>query len=152
MLKNLLFILTLFFLIGCKPDGEVVNDVPDVVDTLDVQTEKEDSIEKEIISDYDMSTVDKKNSAEFKESLVKIEKEFGEQWGFCDCVVKGDSINKAFMNPNLPDNEFDRLASRLDEIDEKCQAFRIQNPSGTPEERADHEKKVKKCLKEAGIK
>ena len=151
-MKNLFLIITLFFLIGCKPVGEETDTIVDTLDTVVVSIEQEDSIEKEIISDYDMSTVDKKNSAEFKENLVKIEKEFGEQWSFCDCVVKGDSINKAFMNPNLPDDEFDRLASRLDEIDEKCQAFRIQNPSGTPEERADHEKKVRKCLKAAGIK
>ncbi len=151
-MKNLFLIITLFFLIGCKPVGEETDTIVDTLDTVVVSIPQEDSIEKEIISDYDMSTVDKKNSAEFKENLVKIEKEFGEQWSFCDCVVKGDSINKAFMNPNLPDDEFDRLASRLDEIDEKCQAFRIQNPSGTPEERADHEKKVRKCLKAAGIK
>ncbi|MCH2230444.1 MAG: hypothetical protein MK105_08875 [Crocinitomicaceae bacterium] len=152
MLKNLFLIITLFFLIACKPGIEDAGTIEDTMDTLVVSIPEEDSIEKEIISDYDMSTVDKKNSAEFKENLVKIEKEFGEQWSFCDCVVKGDSINKAFMNPNLPDDEFDRLASRLDEIDEKCQAFRIQNPSGTPEERAEHEKKVRKCLKVAGIK
>ena len=152
LIKNYLNILTLFFLIGCKPAVKVVDPVVVDVDTTVVQSAKEDSLEKEIISNYDMSTVDKKNSEEFKENLVKIEKEFGEQWGFCDCVVKGDSINKAFMNAGLPDEEFDRLANRLDQIDEKCQAFRIQNPSGTPEERADHEKKVRKCLKSAGIK
>jgi len=148
----LLFIITLFFLIGCNPGEEVVDVLPENTDSIVDISAEEDSITKEIISDYDMSTVDKKNSAEFKESLVKIEKQFGEQWGFCDCVVKGDSINKAFMDPNLSDSEFDRLATRLDEIDEKCQAFRIQNPSGTPEERANHEKKVRKCLKAAGIK
>ena len=112
----------------------------------------QDTIDKQIISDYDMSTVDKKNSKEFKENLVKIEKQYGEQWSFCDCVIKNDSIDKAFKNPNIPDKEFDRLANRLDEIDAKCQAFRIQNPNLTPEERLKHEKKVKKCLKEAGIK
>lgn len=89
---------------------------------------------------------------ELQESIAKIEEKYGEQWDFCDCVVKGDSINKAFSKPNLPDAEFDRLSKRFDEIDEKCQAFRIQDANRTPEQRELHEKKVKKCLREAGIK
>ena len=91
------------------------------------------------------------DTTELQESIAKIEKKYGEQWDFCDCVVKGDSINKAFSKPNLPDAEFDRLAKRFDEIDVKCQAFRIQDASRTPEQRAAHEKKVRKCLKEAGV-
>ena len=66
--------------------------------------------------------------------------------------MKGDSINKAFLKPNLPDKEFERLSNRFDVIDEKCQAFRIQDANRTPEERAIHEKKVKKCLKAAKAK
>lgn len=139
-------------MISCKSNGENPSDTSNDTDSTEIKVEVQDTLDKQIISDYDMSTVDKKNSKEFKENLVKIEKQFGEQWGFCDCVIKGDSINKAFSNPNLPDKEFDRLSERFDEIDEKCKAFRIQNPNVTPEERAKHEKKVKKCLKEAGIK
>lgn len=92
------------------------------------------------------------DTLELNESIAKIEEKYGEQWDFCDCVVKGDSINKAFSKPNLPDAEFDRLAARFDEIDEKCQAFRIQDANRTPEQRELHEKKVRKCLREAGVK
>lgn len=92
------------------------------------------------------------DTLELKESIAKIEEKYGEQWDFCDCVVKGDSINKAFAKQNLPDAEFDRLAKRFDVIDEKCQAFRIQDANRTPEQRDIHERKVRKCLKEAGIK
>lgn len=92
------------------------------------------------------------DTTELQESIAKIEEKYGEQWDFCDCVVKGDSINKAFSTPNLPDAEFERLSKRFDEIDEKCQAFRIQDAARTPEQRELHEKKVRKCLKEAGIK
>ena len=151
-MHKLLFLVTLFAVISCKSDSEINFETVSENDTISEVIDVVDTIDKQIISDYDMSTVDKKNSQEFKQSLVKIEKQFGEQWSFCDCVVKGDSINKAFTNPNLPDAEFDRLANRLDEIDAKCQAFRIQNPNVTPEERAKHEKKVRDCLKEAGIK
>ena len=115
-------------------------------DTLQVES-LEDALSKEA-----NDKKRKNDSLESKESIKKIEEKYGEQWDFCDCVVKGDSINKAFTKPNLPDKEFDRLSKRFDEIDEKCQAFRILDANRTPEERAAHEKKVKKCLKEAGIK
>lgn len=92
------------------------------------------------------------DTTELKESIALIEEKYGEQWDFCNCVVKGDSINKAFSKPNLPDAEFDRLSDRFDEIDEKCQAFRVQDANRTPEQREQHEKKVRKCLRDAGIK
>lgn len=151
-MNRLLFFITFFTVISCGSDGKNPEEQIDAIDSSTVENTVQDTLDKQIISDYDMSTVDKKNSKEFKENLVKIEKQYGEQWSFCDCVIKNDSIDKAFKNPNIPDKEFDRLAERLDEIDAKCQAFRIQNPNLTPEERAKHEKKVKKCLKEAGVK
>ena len=80
-----------------------------------------------------------------------IKKKYGEQWDFCNCVVKGDSLNKALSNEKLSDEELDKLLLRFDEIDKKCQAFKIVDANRTPKERALHEKKVKKCLKEAGI-
>ena len=110
-----------------------------------------DSAGNHIKSNYDMSLVDDNHSQEFMESLVEIEKKYGEQWDFCTCVIKNDSINKAFSQP-VSDAEFDKLSARFDVIDEKCKAFLVQNPNVTPEERAEHERKVKKCLKEAGIK
>lgn len=109
------------------------------------------TIQDRIISKIDISEVDEKHSQEFMESLIEIEKKYGEQWDFCTCVIKNDSINKAFSKP-VSDSEFDRLSERFDVIDEKCKAFLVQNPNVTPEERVEHERKVKKCLKEAGIK
>ncbi len=141
---SLVFILLL--MASCSSgDADIVTDNSSD-DTLKVET-LEDALAKEA-NDKKRKT----DSLELKESIKKIEAKYGEQWDFCDCVVKGDSINKAFTKPNLPDKEFDRLSKRFDEIDEKCQAFRIQDANRTPEERAAHEKKVKKCLKEAGIK
>ncbi len=112
--------------------------------------EQEESLEESLKNaKTPVATVD---SVELNKSLKKIEAKYGEQWDFCNCVVKGDSINKAFLKPNLPDKEFERLSNRFDEIDEKCQAFRIQDANRTPEERAIHEKKVKKCLRAAKVK
>lgn len=150
-MNKLLFIITVFTVISCTSEGKSPDVVDETTDSAKIESAIHDSLDKKIISDYDMSTVDKKNSKEFKQSLVKIEKEHGEQWDFCTCVVKNDSINKAFSK-KVSDKDFDRLSDRFDEIDQKCKAFLAQNPNHTPEERAKHEGKVRKCLKEAGIK
>ncbi len=91
------------------------------------------------------------NRDDLAKSMKLITQKYGEQWDFCDCVVKGDSLNKALKNEKLSDQELDKLLKRFDEIDIKCQAFKIIDPTRTPKERAVHEKKVKKCLKEKGI-
>jgi len=151
-MKRLLLLITIISLIGCKTNENSVDVDTDIVkDSLTDSERLSDSLDKEIISDYDMSMVDKENQTAFKENLVKIEKEHGAQWDFCTCVVKNDSINKAFAQP-VSDQTFDKLSDRFDEIDKHCKAFLAQNPNQTPEERIKHEKKVKKCLKAAGIK
>lgn len=87
------------------------------------------------------------DTTELNESIAKIEEKYGEQWDFCHCVVVNDSIDKAIKSGNTDDV----LLERWDYVDKKCQAFRIQDASRTPEQRDLHEKKVRKCLKEAGI-
>jgi hypothetical protein len=111
-----------------------------------------DSLVGEIESDYDMSDIDPDQRQEFAENLIKIEKEDGIQWDFCKCVVKNDSLDKAFKQDGLSDLRVDDLMKRLDFIEIKCQAYLIQNTQITPDQRADHEKKVQDCLKEAGLK
>ena len=75
-----------------------------------------------------------------------IEATYGKQWDFCDCVVKNDSVNKAIETAE--DDEFDFLLVRMDEIDKHCKTM-LTTPNTTPEERAAHERKVRKCLKNA---
>lgn len=138
----------LFFSCGNNNDKEQEQEQQETEDKA--STDNDLNLEDEVDSNYDMSTVDVKDRQEFKENLEKIEKEHGEQWDFCTCVVKNDSINKAFADP-VSDDEFDRLSDRFDVIDKHCKAFLAQNPNQTPEERLKHEKKVNKCLKSAGI-
>lgn len=80
------------------------------------------------------------------ESIQVIEEKYGKQWDFCDCVRKGDSLNKALQNPSLSDYETDKLLKRFEVIDQRCQVFKIMDPNRTPRERKAHERKVKKCL------
>lgn len=78
-----------------------------------------------------------------------IEKKYGEQWDFCDCVVKSDSINKVFANSDdLSEEEFDAAFARMEVIDGHCIEL-LTTPNTTPEERSKHERKVKKCLRNA---
>lgn len=152
LVKTTFAVLLLFFLFSCGEDKPVlpINLKTDVIDTLETKVEIDSTDVDTIISDYDFSKVDAKDRQEFKENLVKIEKKYGVQWDFCDCAVKSDSVNKAFMN--VSDEEFDALMARSDFIDEKCQGFRAQSADRTPEDRAKHEAKIRKCLKEAGTK
>jgi hypothetical protein len=87
--------------------------------------------------------VDKKD---LKSSVYLIEKKYGEQWDFCACVLKGDSVNKAILKPNLSDKQLQKVLSRFEFINKKCQSFKIQDASRSPEQRERHEKKVKECL------
>jgi hypothetical protein len=78
---------------------------------------------------------------------AKIVAKYGEQWDFCNCVMKNDSINKA-LEKTLTDKQTDKLMVRWEYVDTKCKEF-LTTPNTTPEERSKHEWKVKQCLKNA---
>ena len=80
----------------------------------------------------------------------EIEKIYGEQWDFCDCVVKNDSINKAFETTS-DDAQIDLILVRMEVVDSHCKGM-LNQPNTTPEQRDRHARKVRKCLKEAGVK
>ncbi len=147
-MKKILVISLLFLSVASCSEEKTCKDCPECGVNLNVE---EVTIE-DAISNAKSTINQGVDSNELNASIAKIEEKYGEQWDFCDCVVKGDSINKAFSKPNLPDKEFDRLSARFDEIDTKCQAFRIQDANRTPEQRDKHEKKVRKCLRDAGVK
>jgi hypothetical protein len=78
---------------------------------------------------------------------AKIVAKYGEQWDFCSCVMKNDSINKA-LEKTLTDKQTEKLMARWEFVDTKCKDF-LTTPNTTPEERSKHEWKVKQCLKNA---
>ena len=86
-----------------------------------------------------------------KEAESIIEEKYGVQWDFCDCAVKNDSINKAMADESLTDEQFDIVFARWDVIEKHCKEI-LTTPNTTPEERSKHERKVRKCLKAAGVK
>jgi hypothetical protein len=80
----------------------------------------------------------------------KIEIKYGEQWDFCSCIKKSDSIDKAFKGKLTPQQE-DKLIERWDFVDSKCKELTTFDNT-TPEERAIYHNKVSKCLKNARLK
>ena len=115
---------------------------------------KKDTIEE--VDDLEAAlkdTVTEKKSVaiENKENHEKIVKKYGEQWDFCTCVVANDSINDAFEKGNMTPKQEEKLMARWEHVDNKCKEL-LTTPNTTPEERAKHDKKVMKCLKQNGLK
>lgn len=142
LVTRLLFIWIFFCLVSACQSNSV-----------DVSTEK-DSVESEKIEKSKIIQGDdlvqpvlkeKTATAEKVVNLQKIEKKYGEQWDFCTCVDKNDSINRVAQLP-MNEKQEDKFMKRWEEIDTKCKAF-LTNPSTTPEERELHAKKVAACLK-----
>ncbi len=145
-MKRIFYALLIFpiILFSCKTN-EICEDCDkDNTDSLADTTNVSD-----MMMDIDTTT---SSAVEMTENLATIEKKYGEQWDFCHCVVANDSVNKAFMKDNISDKEFNRLDLRSTFIMNKCQAFLGLDGSRSPDDRAKHERKVKKCLKDAGIK
>lgn len=102
---------------------------------------KDDSLEDGIKEHYEI------DQAKTNEKIIQ--KEYGIQWDFCDCIVKNDSIQKAIdLAGDIDDSEFEALMNRFEEIDQHCKSI-IASPSTTPDDRIKHERRVKKCLTKA---
>ena len=142
-------LLVFLFIISCSESS-------DVKTTDYVQEEKEVVLEESPVEEkapeVEIQELQKKKDVEvnvdFKENKKVIEKKFGEQWDFCTCVVLNDSIDKAVKAGNMDD----KLMDRFDMVDQKCKSFLVMDNSRTPEERMLHDKKIQRCLREAGVK
>lgn len=154
-MKRTFAVISVFLLFACsseteKNGAEVISSDPDSL-MRDSIAKLEDSLDQIIESNYDMSMLDEKERKDFKENLIRIEKEHGEQWDFCTCAVKKDSTEKALLQDGISDEEFERVWARSEWIDKKCQAFDVQGDQRTPEEREERKKNVIDCLKAAGV-
>lgn len=130
---------------ACSGDGPSDTDTNNA-DSLAIDTSL--GIDTTDINPIDTVAVDSAGYIDEEEALTsQIEKVYGEQWDFCDCVVKNDSVNKAIETAG--DDEFDALLARMDTIDKHCKEM-LTTPNTTPEERDRHARKVRKCLKNAG--
>lgn len=133
--NTIILFLTLLTLFSCK--NEVVNSVEEPV-------QEKENILNNLIAD---TTKKQYEVNEAKENMAVIEQKYGEQWGFCECVVANDSINKAINKlVDFETKEAEKIMTRWDYVTEKCQAYLVMDANRTPEQRVKHEIKVKKCL------
>lgn len=144
-LNAFLILLSVSLLISCTSKDKSSDESVNETDSTKVEKIVEEPTPEQAV--VELSKKDKSVNVDFKENKKKIEKVYGEQWDFCHCVVVNDSIDKAVKAGNFDD----KLMKRFDEVDLKCKAFLVMDNSRTPEERMLHEKKIKKCLREAGV-
>lgn len=112
-----------FILVSCSE----IDDGSKEVSTKNNQTEK---------SEIDIQNDDKK----------RIIQNYGEQWDFCYCVKKNDSIDKLLKNQTLSDSELDIILKEADEIENKCKVLLTDLKSNKPSDRQRHQEKVRACL------
>lgn len=134
--------LMFLFVVSCQNEPKQTENINKDSDSTklnnDTLSEKVDSPKKiEILNE----------KAEKTENHAKIVEKYGEQWDFCSCVIKNDSINNAFEK-NLTDKQSEKLMKRWEFVENKCKEF-LTTPNTTPEERVEHELKVNRCLKAA---
>ncbi|NOQ74812.1 MAG: hypothetical protein GQ574_22550 [Crocinitomix sp.] len=129
---------------SCKGDAPSGTDLD--IDTTIIDTSL--GIDTTNINPIDTVAVDSAGYIDEDSALTtQIEKKYGEQWEFCDCVVRNDSVNTAIMETD-DDAQIDLIIMRMDTIEKHCKEL-LTTPNTTPDERARHERKVNKCLKAA---
>jgi hypothetical protein len=141
----ILFLLVAVAFVACKSGNDKSEEISDGIEIID-----KDSLDPMLVED---TTKKSHEIKEHQENLKVIEKKFGEQWGFCECVVANDSIDKAVKKlVDFESKQAEKLLERFEYVSTKCQAFLGMDANRTPEERIKHEKRVKKCLKNAKVK
>lgn len=139
------FLFLSLFVISCGSNEECKDcQIEKTIDTV-AKTDDLSTVLK------DTATEKRAVSVELKENHEKIVKKYGEQWDFCTCVVANDSINDAFEKGGMTPKQEEKLMARWEYVDNKCKEM-LTTPNTTPEERAKHDRKVMKCLKQNGLK
>lgn len=142
MKRALPILLLAFFFTGCS-SNETCTDCELVDSSKDTVVE----VTENLASAMTDSQEEKQSiQEEHKENHAKIVEKFGEQWDFCTCVHANDSINSAFEKSGMSAAQEEKLMARWEYVDNKCKEL-LTMPNTTPEERARHEKKVRKCLR-----
>jgi hypothetical protein len=143
-MKSIYFSCVLFLACSCKSsvndteNNEIKNENKvELIDSnkIDANTLSESQIPKGVKTNLQPNYVANK---------IKVEKIYGEQWDFCNCIRINDSLDRVVKQ----DGEIgDAFMKRFEEADIHCKIFLGMNKNRTPAERAAHEKNVKDCLR-----
>ena len=109
-------------------------------------SQNNESTENEERLSTNNSNLSSSNSGQ--ENLDRIQKKYGIQWDFCDCVKKNDSIDRLLKKQKLSDAQLEEILLRADEIDKKCKVLLTDLKSNKPMDRAKHQAKVRECLEQ----
>ena len=136
----ILLLITLFSLVSCNRDvGAIDETIGEQIDTVLIDS---------TLNPIDTVQLDSAGYIDESAALAtQIEKVYGEQWDFCDCVVKNDSIEKAIFATD-DDAQLDLILARMEVVDQHCKEL-LTTHNTTPDDRAKHERKVNRCLKDA---
>lgn len=140
-----LFLIPLLSFVSCGGSGESTDE--SLLDSLQIDSCLMDTT----LNPIDTVKVDSAGYLDETSALTnQIEKVYGTQWDFCDCVVKNDSIEKAIFATD-DDAQLDLILARMEVVDQHCKGL-LTTPNTTPDDREKHERKVRRCLKDAKVK
>lgn len=135
-----LFVFSIF-IVGCSGDNdaEETNSQGEHVENVDSTMNDQDS---SMIEEIDTASNEEYVSEE--DEMEKLNEEH-KQLTFCDCVKKQKELDDAM---ELEEDDA-KLMDILDEmerlVNEECKVLTV-GPNRTPDERAAHKRKVRKCL------
>lgn len=135
-----LFVISIF-IVGCSGDNdaEETNAQGEHVEKIDSTMNDQDS---SMVEEIDTASAEAYVSEE--DDLEKLNEEH-KQLTFCDCVKKQKELDDAM---ELEEDDA-KLMDILDEmerlVNEECKVLTV-GPNRTPDERAAHKRKVRKCL------
>jgi hypothetical protein len=120
-------------------DQEVIQEI-DLVDSVDT------SLNEEVVLIDTTSAIDVNGYVDEEKEMMQAANAAVPQWDFCTCILAADSINKAMETAD--DATFDLLIERDAIVSQKCKII-LAHKTDTPDARKKHDRKVKKCLKNA---
>lgn len=121
-------------------DNEIVQEV-DQADSVDT------SLNATVVESIDTtSAIDANGYVDEEKEMMQAANAVVPQWDFCTCILAADSINKAMETAD--DATFDLLIARDEIVSQKCKII-LAHKTDTPDARKKHDRKVKKCLKNA---
>ena len=106
----------------------------------DVNSSQNERLETADYQQKDIVDTEKK-SLETVDSLLNSQK--NNEWNFCDCIYKKDSIN--LLLSNASEIDLDDVLSFSEIVDKKCKGFFEYDVSNV-NQRKKHKKKVADCI------
>lgn len=141
------------FLLGCSSEPEQSynasnNNKQDSTEQNDSLAKMNDTLSSDSSSNKKVSPVDVRDSDGYEDddAAEKIVKANKKQLSFCDCAKKMNKIENELQEAE--GDKFDQLFEKMEKLQKNKCAVLFVSSNRTPDERAAHKRKVKKCLED----